>query len=662
VLVFTALALGLGLWGFHKNFGDEGSFWDKLYASLQLFVLEFSGEPPISWQLQVARILAPTVAVLTAVIAILAVSRQQIAEFFARRQSGHIVVCGLGPCGASLAKGFHERGDDVVAIEASKDNRAIEECRDAGITVVVGDARDRSVLVKAGMEGARYAVATCGSDAISAEVTTSLRAFVREPKQTKERNRKGLPLDCFVHMDDVELCARLEDSESWHTDDPLWLHYFNPSESAAAVMLIGDPVLEREREPRVEAPHILVVGMHQMGSRIVLHAARCWRFGGRRDDSKLPVTIVDREADARVAQLGERYRWLDDACVLEPKQLDVDADAGFLTGAFLKDIRAPTSVYVCLDRDDRGLRAALSLHRHLRDLPGRGTRVVVRTAQRTGLATLLPGEGQAALGGPVAFGLVCGTCTPQMLLNPKNEILAQAIHAAARARQRREAKPGEAQLREWGDLEEDDRESRREEAEQVGERLRRDGYYIVPLSDHEHGAERVRHEDADLLIRAELRAVEGDPTEILAQAIHEDYLARQLASGRKRQETAALTDWGPLPEDYKRSNRAQAKGYKTTLEAVGCEIVSIVARVPGLVAFTSEEVETMAVMEHQRWYDEKVAEGWRWGERSEEDKLHPDLLPWAELQPSAREKDRNTMRGIPRFLERVGFAVARKRR
>src|SRR5450759_4561910 len=59
-------ALVLGWIGFDLNsraLGQPGSFTDNLYRSLQLFIIHSgAAAPPVSWQLEVARFLAPAVA------------------------------------------------------------------------------------------------------------------------------------------------------------------------------------------------------------------------------------------------------------------------------------------------------------------------------------------------------------------------------------------------------------------------------------------------------------------------------------------------------------------------------------------------------------------------------------------------------------------------
>ncbi|MDQ3936121.1 MAG: hypothetical protein M3340_15975, partial [Actinomycetota bacterium] len=90
----TALALILGYVGFERlPEGERWSFGDSLHRSLQLFVLESGGvAPPVPWQLEVARLLAPAVTVYAAVLAGIALFRDRLRELGVRlRARDHVV-------------------------------------------------------------------------------------------------------------------------------------------------------------------------------------------------------------------------------------------------------------------------------------------------------------------------------------------------------------------------------------------------------------------------------------------------------------------------------------------------------------------------------------------------------------------------------------------
>jgi len=66
----------------------------------------------------------------------------------------------------------------------------------------------------------------------------------------------------------------------------------------------------------------------------------------------------------------------------------------------------------------------------------------------------------------------------------------------------------------------------------------------------------------------------------------------------------------------------------------------------------------LAEMEHERWMKERTESGWRYGpKRNDTDHRHPDLHPWAELDPETRAKDADAVRAIPPMLAEIGFVL-----
>lgn len=90
--------------------------------------------------------------------------------------------------------------------------------------------------------------------------------------------------------------------------------------------------------------------------------------------------------------------------------------------------------------------------------------------------------------------------------------------------------------------------------------------------------------------------------------------------------------WQDLPETYIAANRAAADHRAIKLWD---------AATSGLAG--EALVEALAEAEHKRWCAERLLAGWAPagdGPRDNDRRLHPDLRPWAELDETAREKDR----------------------
>jgi hypothetical protein len=148
--------------------------------------------------------------------------------------------------------------------------------------------------------------------------------------------------------------------------------------------------------------------------------------------------------------------------------------------------------------------------------------------------------------------------------------------------------------------------------------------------------------------------------ESLAQRLHEVYLQEQIQQGHRIGERPALQPWEQLPEDLKESNRSQAHRLTWILRQRRYRIVPQEQAVGPLEAFPTEDVEDMAISEHELWCRERKSRGWRYGaKRNDRRKIHPDLVAWDELNEQSKETCRTTIRNMPGLLQDMGFAVER---
>lgn len=74
------------------------------------------------------------------------------------------------------------------------------------------------------------------------------------------------------------------------------------------------------------------------------------------------------------------------------------------------------------------------------------------------------------------------------------------------------------------------------------------------------------------------------------------------------------------------------------------------------VALMHDEVETIAGLNHDVWSAKRAAEGWRYGEKRDDDlKLHPCLVAYAHLPESEKAYDRDTAKVVVAELLRRGL-------
>jgi hypothetical protein len=159
----------------------------------------------------------------------------------------------------------------------------------------------------------------------------------------------------------------------------------------------------------------------------------------------------------------------------------------------------------------------------------------------------------------------------------------------------------------------------------------------------------------------------GGTTEQIARAKHDQYVRDEAARGITPRDNPSLVPWDELPEALRDSNRRFADGIGRKLAETGCMLVpaplALDGEGPGF-EFTEDEVEALARAEHDRWMADLLRDGWRPtpGAKDPEKRLHPLLVPWAQLPESERDKDREPVREIPAMLARAGLRVHRMRR
>jgi hypothetical protein len=535
---------------------------DLIFRSFQLFVLQISVDPPMPWQLNVARVVAPLVAGYTAIEALGQLLADEFQSFRLRFLLRHVVICGLGRKGMLLTREFLKRGQTVVVIEQDAENDFVRQCRDLGAAVLLGDAAESDMLRKARVARAAHLFALCGDDGVNAEVAVRAAQMVTA--------RSGPPLTCVIHIFDAQLCTLLRERElDSSSAGRMRLEFFNMFDLGARVLLEENPLCSPGQDAARAPSRLVIVGVGRLGESLLVNAARQWQANDLARSRRLQVTLIDQNAQEIAATLQVRYPSLKKLCDVVALDMDVHS-ASFRQADFLGDPGPdgrPARVFVCLDDDSLSLSAALALVGRGRD---HNPTIVVRMAQNAGLAKLLDNvdAGSSSFRHLRAFGLLDRTCHPDQVLRGTHEILARAIH--------------------------------------------------------------------------------------------EDYLRQQAAAGVKLEQNPSMVPWDALSEQLKESNLQQADDIGAKLKAVNCSTAPMLDWDEPLFDFTPEEINLLARLEHQRWMAEKEQAGWRHGlKKDSEARTHPCLLPYDQLPAEEQEKDRNPVRQIPATLAKVGFRVHR---
>lgn len=140
------------------------------------------------------------------------------------------------------------------------------------------------------------------------------------------------------------------------------------------------------------------------------------------------------------------------------------------------------------------------------------------------------------------------------------------------------------------------------------------------------------------------QAILSEKIDRLAKQVHAFYLP---SKDKRDPEKGSNTSWENLSIDIKNQNREQADHIAVKLRAAGFD-----GRFADNVSFTKELTELLAEVEHRRWYAHMILCGWIQGEKRDEDnKTHPDLIPYHQLEEKVKTYDKDVIKTIPALLK-----------
>ncbi|TFH54312.1 MAG: hypothetical protein E4G89_00250 [Methanothrix sp.] len=545
------IALVLGYIGFEKHFDIYGvvySPFDLLYASLQLFVI---GAPieigPIPIELELARYLAMAVAFYTVSTALMVILNEQVQSLRLKIIRDHIVICGLGHKGSHLLKKLNESGEQVVVIECDDTNNMLKTCKEQGTIVLSGDAEDKELLRKAGVHNAKYIVSFCGDD------STNIQVAIQSRELAIGRSKM---LTCIASINDPHFSQILGGLEiEMEKNNFFRLEFFNIFDIGVRTLLKQYPPCDNLHT----IPHILVVGLGDIGENLIVQLARKWRLKHMELGKRICITLIDKNAESIKESVYSRYPQLEKVCEVVALKLNIESSEFYQSKLLLESQdRNITSVYICLNEDYLGMPVALMLRKQLRDekIP-----IIVQTNQDSGMVTLLEGEGFENLH---VFGLLDRACEPDLVLGGIREILARAFHEEYLIHQKEiDADPSLNPSNViWDELAEDLKESNKFQADHIGIKLKAIDCGIEPLIDW----------DAESF---EFTPVE---MELMAEMEHERWVEERLelgwVYGEKKDEKKSpyLVPWEQLSDKIKEYDRVFIRKLPALLAHTGFQI------------------------------------------------------------------------------------------
>ncbi len=480
VIILGLISLALGTMGFLRYQppgGNQNSFWDSLYESLQLFSLQgnFYQGSSIPISLQISRFLSPALAAYTLVQAFMVVFKEQLELFRLVRTSNHFVICGLGQKGMQLIKNLRKADQDVVVIEQDGNNPYLETCRDLGAIAIIGNARDSKILLKAGIRQAKHLIAVCSDDATNVEVAKQAELLMQR--------FQGESLACTIHIADPYLWAILREREFAKEEaTSLRVEMFNIYDTGARVLL--SKTFGAFNKTR--SPHLLIIGMGNLAEYLIVHAAREWCLQNEKFERRIKITIIDPNVKSKLSNLTVRFPLLKQTCEFNPQEHSANwpvlQEIIFPLGS---DKQLPfTNTYICFDDSTFGLQTGFTLLQYLED---QDKELMISMTEDSGLAAFLRETQNPKFKNLSAFGLLESTCKIELLDDGTHEVLARIIHEEYL---RREAQKGftnenNPSMQKWENLSDELKESNRRQADHIGIKLATIGCGIKPWREFE---------------------------------------------------------------------------------------------------------------------------------------------------------------------------------
>ena len=161
--------------------------------------------------------------------------------------------------------------------------------------------------------------------------------------------------------------------------------------------------------------------------------------------------------------------------------------------------------------------------------------------------------------------------------------------------------------------------------------------------------------------------------EKIALQIHQQYIdtttmlyEEKKANGElddvTREKYENLKEFDELSSHLKIANFRQARTIPKKLNMIGCELANLADKREAITRFSDEEILELAISEHDEWIDEKISQGWKYGEvRDDENLIHDCLVPWDELTPEIQQYDIDPVKHIPKLVESIGLKIVRSK-
>lgn len=308
-----------------------GRLCDALYQGALQLLLNGDVKPDDSVFTRMARLAGLASVILLAYEAIQQLFTKPMQQLWLSKQKRHVVVCGLGRVGRSIIKDLTESPQkaeatvgaigtqiaktkcNLVVIEIDKDNPNIPWAESRGVSVLIGDATDEDVLIRARIHKAKDVFVAVGADELNLECAHDL---IRIVSSSVNPAKLCVPR-MFVHLLNPRLESMLVqartrafkqlDGKTDQIQSRLIFQPFNAIDRSIQALVDG-PVLDRRPINGEEIAHFVIVGFGEVGQDLSLKLAQLAHFENlKRCRMTIVCTQRDRDAAEKFQELYPKF-------------------------------------------------------------------------------------------------------------------------------------------------------------------------------------------------------------------------------------------------------------------------------------------------------------------------------------------------------------------
>jgi hypothetical protein len=459
------LALVLGFWGWSikaplHNWAD---FLNNCFRTLQLITLHFPTDfdGGISWQLQVARLLVPLVAVSATFHILLGGVTRPLRLALLPHTHDHVVLIGDGQFSESALTDIAARNRQIVAVARSFDDSRRETLEGLGLTVLDADPKQAATFKALNLQEAGSLFITGPDDLENINLAMlAVRALEKRPPE-----RAPLVLGVKIDREDlaIELDAALDGIARRHG---VRYHRLCPDSDGLRIELARyAPVFTKP--DRTAPSHVLIIGLQgrweQALGQIVISL----------QDHPTERPIISLALSAGEQETFEKWRAARSDLDLIVRFNCLRAASGFLpaekdAAETVATFGPPHFAVILLDGAD-AIAAALALRRPANALQTAATPILVRQSNEDFLLAALAATSIkdrdhtniAPFSGPIRAESVA------RVLDHKGDEIAMALHAHYLDTTKRIPAGSPAALAAWDELPENLRDANRASADHV---------------------------------------------------------------------------------------------------------------------------------------------------------------------------------------------------